>query len=215
MKNMKKMLSLIMAIAMMATSLLSTPIFAEALQENEVDSVWASVQENSTAETTVEQQEPAAAITKDEIDAKINAGQYYSDLTAEEKEAFSYCDANRAFQDMEKMLGHNAEAMALLDQQYLAFKNEMLSKSPKELFESCFRIAAVEDVYFYLTDGRPLTWEQENYIITSGSNTLMDMAKDWYEFENNADELADAISDIWDEKLPAMETDEITEEEME
>ena len=132
-----------------------------------------------------------------------------------ENESFSYCDANRAFQDMEKMLGHNAEAMAVLDQQYLAFKNEMLAKSPKELFESCFRIAAVEDVYFYLTEGRPLTWEQENYIITSGSNTLMDMAKNWYECENNADELADAISDIWDEKLPAMETDEITEEEME
>ncbi len=118
-----------------------------------------------------------------------------------ENESFSYCDANRAFQDMEKTLGHNAEAMAVLDQQYLAFKNEMLSKSPKELFESCFRIAAVEDVYFYVTENKIFKPKEKEYILNSGDCVLTDLMQDWYEYGDWNDEVTSSVENTFNERM--------------
>ena len=81
---------------------------------------------------------------------------------------------------MEKTLGHSAEAMAVLDQQYQELKNEMLSKSPEDLFESCFRIAAVEDVYFYVTENKIFKPKEKEYILNSGDCVLTDLMQDWY-----------------------------------
>lgn len=74
------------------------------------------------------------------------------------------------------------KAHDILLEQYDNFKEEMLGKDREALFYSCYKIAAVEDVYNYLVECTNLTEAQQIYIINSGENVLMNLANDWYEY---------------------------------
>lgn len=135
----------------------------------------------------------------------------FSDKNIEDV-SFSYQDAHEAYLNQIQSDMRTDKARAILLRQYNDFKDEMLTRSPEDIFESCYKISAVEDVYFHLTENLILTDAQEDYIIHSGENVLMDMAMDWYEYGNYTDELSDLINDCWLEKLPKIEADSEEEE---
>lgn len=126
-----------------------------------------------------------------------------------------YSEALAAYRNASLADERTDKARNVLLQQYNAFKDEMLSKEPKDIFEACYKISAVEDVYFYLTESAILTELQEEYIINSGENVLMDMAMDWYEYGDYAEELSDYINNSWNEKIFESETFEENSDEEE
>lgn len=87
----------------------------------------------------------------------------------------------------------------MLDAQYKDFKEEMLCLSREEIYDSCYKIAAVEDVYFHLSENVALTEAQQDYILASEDNFLKNLAMDWYEYGDTSQELSDYISQYWEE----------------
>lgn len=87
----------------------------------------------------------------------------------------------------------------MLDAQYKDFKEEMLGLSREEIYDSCYKIAAVEDVYFHLSENAALTEAQQDYILASEDNFLKNLAMDWYEYGDTSQELSDHISQYWEE----------------
>ena len=85
-----------------------------------------------------------------------------------------------------------------LDEQYMDFKEEMLCNSAEEIYDSCYRIAAVEDVYFHLSEYVTLTEVQQDYILESGDNFLKNLAMDWYEQDDTSQELSEYINKYWE-----------------
>lgn len=104
-------------------------------------------------------------------------------------------------------------------EQYNEFKDSMLEMSREDIFDNCYKIAAVEDSYNYLIEGITLTEEQQNYIIHSGDNVLMNLANDWYEYGNYNQELKDHLKDAFEEQMKGFEltqgSDDSEEEELE
>lgn len=112
----------------------------------------------------------------------------------------------------------SAKVRGILTEQYNDFKAKMLNNPPEDIYEACYKVAAVEDVYFHLTENLTLTEAQENYIIKSaanGDNMLMDMAMDWYENGDYSNELSEHITEIWYEKELNNELFDDDEEELE
>lgn len=87
----------------------------------------------------------------------------------------------------------------ILERQYMDFKGEMLNKSPEDIYDSCYKIAAVEDVYFHLSENAALTEAQQDHILASEDNFLKNLAMDWYEYGDASQELSDYISQWWEE----------------
>lgn len=87
----------------------------------------------------------------------------------------------------------------ILERQYMDFKGEMLNKSPEDIYDSCYKIVAVEDVYFYLSENVALTEAQQDHILASEDNFLKNLAMDWYEYGDASQELSDYISQYWEE----------------
>lgn len=52
------------------------------------------------------------------------------------------------------------------------FKEEMLCNSAEEIYDSCYKIAAVEDIYFHLSEYATLTEAQQDYIL-AGKHTVL------------------------------------------
>jgi len=104
-------------------------------------------------------------------------------------------------------------------EQYNEFKDSMLEMSREDIFDNCYKIAAVEDSYNYLIEGITLTEEQQNYIIHSGDNVLMNLANDWYEYGNYNQSLKDHLGEAFDEQMNGFEltqgSDDSEEEELE
>ena len=131
---------------------------------------------------------------------------------------FDFAKADKYFHMITAEYKQTDEAKDVLLNQYLDFKSEILQLSPEEIFEKAYRIAAVEDVYFHLTENAILSDEQEKYIINSGHNTLMDFADSWYESENTTDQLQDSIDSSFEQELAeynGSELEDNSEEEME
>lgn len=87
----------------------------------------------------------------------------------------------------------------VLDEQYKDFKEEMLGLSREEIYDSCYKIAAVEDVYFHLSENVTLTEAQQDHILASEDNFLKNLAMDWYEYGDTSQELSDHISKYWED----------------
>ncbi len=87
----------------------------------------------------------------------------------------------------------------VLDEQYKDFKEEMLGLSREEIYDSCYKIAAVEDVYFHLSENVTLTEAQQDHILASEDNFLKNLAMDWYEYGDTSQELSDYISKYWED----------------
>lgn len=110
-----------------------------------------------------------------------------------------YREAYQTFLANAKMDERNEQVYNILNNQYLKFKNEMLAKNPEEVFDACYKIAAVEDVYFHLLENAALTEAQQDYILASEDNFLKNLAMDWYEYGDTSQELSDYISQYWEE----------------
>lgn len=87
----------------------------------------------------------------------------------------------------------------VLDEQYMDFKEEMLCNSAEEIYDSCYKIAAVEDIYFHLSEYATLTEAQQDYILAGKHNFLKQLAMDWYEYGDTFEELSVYISQYWKE----------------
>ena len=87
----------------------------------------------------------------------------------------------------------------VLDEQYRDFKEEMLGLSREGIYDSCYKIAAVEDVYFHLSENVTLTEAQQGHILASEDNFLKNLAMDWYEYGDTSQELSDHISKYWED----------------
>lgn len=87
----------------------------------------------------------------------------------------------------------------ILERQYMDFKGEMLNKSPEDIYDSCYKIAAVEDVYFHLSENVTLTEAQQDHILAREDNFLKNLAMDWYEYGDTSQELSDHISKYWED----------------
>lgn len=111
------------------------------------------------------------------------------------------------------------KAHDIILEQYNEFKESMLERSREEIFDNCYKIAAVEDSYNYLIEGITLTEEQQNYIIHSGDNVLMNLANDWYEYGDYNQNLKDHLGEAFDEQMKGFElmpeSEDADEEELE
>lgn len=112
------------------------------------------------------------------------------------------------------------KAHDILLEQYNNFKDEMLEKDREALFYSCYKIAAVEDVYNYLVECTNLTEVQQNYIINSGENVLMNLANDWYEYGDYNENINIHVARTFDDTIRTSQfaenvTEDADEEELE
>lgn len=128
---------------------------------------------------------------------------------------FSYPEAKSYYDKIVANNERSDKVGEILDKQYNDFKDEMLSNESEKIFDSCYRISAVEDVYNYLTECTDLTEKQQNYIINSGENVLMSLAEDWYEYGDYNDNINNHISQAFDEMLGETENSVEDEPELE
>ena len=87
------------------------------------------------------------------------------------------------------------------DEEYINFKKAMVSKSPIDVFESCYKIAAMEDVYFYVTESKIFTPEEKEYILNSGDCVLTDLMQDWYDYGDWNDRVSDSVENTFSERM--------------
>ncbi len=59
----------------------------------------------------------------------------------------AYSDMNNAYIDSIEENRTDKLVREKFDEEYINFKKAMVSKSPIDVFESCYKIAAMEDVY--------------------------------------------------------------------
>lgn len=107
---------------------------------------------------------------------------------------FSYRDARSFYNKKVAETQRYDKALEILEKQYLEYKDEMLQNSPEDIFEACYKIAAVEDVYYHLTENSLLSDSQIDKIINSDENVLKAIASDWYEYGDYSDELVNSIN---------------------
>ena len=91
------------------------------------------------------------------------------------EEVLNYSDMNKAYVDSIEENRTDKLVREKFDEEYINFKKAMVSKSPIDVFELCYKIAAMEDVYFYVTGSKKFTPEEkepesiENEITSSSS----------------------------------------------
>ncbi len=146
----------------------------------------------------------------DIIDGKVKMDESYIN-----KLSFDYREIYGEFLRDTQADEQRVMALEILGKQYADFKNDMLSKTPEEIFNACYKIVAFQDVYYHLAENTTLTSEQEQYIINSGENVVSDMGYDWYEYGDYSDTLRDHIDECWLEKNIECEDSMDEGEEME
>ena len=112
------------------------------------------------------------------------------------------------------------KAHDILLEQYNEFKDSMLEMSREDIFDRCYKIAAVEDVYNYLIECTELTEAQQIYIINSGENVLMNLANDWNEYGDYNENINIHVARTFDDtirtsKFAEYMTEDAEEEELE
>lgn len=90
-------------------------------------------------------------------------------------EGLSYSDMNKAYIDSVEEDRTDKLVREKFDEEYIHFKEAMVSKSSIDVFESCYKIAAMEDVYFYVTESKIFTLEEKEYILNYGDCVLTDL----------------------------------------
>ncbi len=118
---------------------------------------------------------------------------------------FSYAEANAAYKQAVEEDRRSRLVKEKLTKTYHDFKETLLSKTPSEVFGACHRIAAVEEVYFYLTEKKVFTPEEENYILDAGDFVLTDLADEWFECGDWSEELSDIVNSNLEQYLQEYE----------
>lgn len=130
--------------------------------------------------------------------------------------SFSYREAYKSYIEQSEVDEREKKFREKVLKQYNEFKDKILEKSPEDIFEACYRIAAIEDVCFHITENDLLSDLQKNYIINSDENVLGILANDWYEFGDYNDELNDSIKSSFEQFISEKDLfDEESDEESE
>lgn len=128
---------------------------------------------------------------------------------------FSFSEAKSYYDKIVASNERSDKVGEILDKQYNDFKYEMLSNDSEKIFDSCYKICAVEDVYNYLTECAELTEKQQNYIINASENVLMSLAEDWYEYGDYNDNINAHVAEAFNEMIKETENSEEDEPELE
>lgn len=130
--------------------------------------------------------------------------------------SFSYHEAYKSYIEQTIVDEREQKFREKLLEQYNAFKDKMLGNSHEDIFEACYKIAAIEDVYFHITENLSLSEMQKNYIINSDENMLELLANDWYEYGDYNDELNTSVESSFEQIISEKDLlDEELDEESE
>ncbi|MBD8946696.1 MAG: hypothetical protein EGR97_05205 [Clostridiales bacterium] len=77
----------------------------------------------------------------------------------------------------------------------------IISKSSLDVFESCYKIAAMEYVYFYVTESKMFTPEEKEYILNSGDCVLTDLMQAWYDYGDWSDRVSSSVENTFSERM--------------
>ena len=134
-------------------------------------------------------------------------------------EGLSYSDMNKAYVDSIEEDRTDKLVREKFDEEYINFKEAMVSKSSLDVFESCYKIAAMEDVYFYVTESKIFTPEEKEYILNSGDYVLTDLMQAWYDYGDWSDRVSDSVDNTFSERMSeyqkSLDNSEDCEEELE
>ena len=135
------------------------------------------------------------------------------------QEAISFCDMNKSYAVSVEEDRKDKLVREKFDEEYINFKEAMASKSSLEVFESCYKIAAMEDVYFYVTESKIFTPEEKEYILNSGDYVLTDLMQAWYDYGDWSDEVSNSVDNTFSERMSeyqkSLDNSEDCEEELE
>ena len=135
------------------------------------------------------------------------------------EEVLSYSDMNKAYVNSIEENRTDKLVREKFDEEYINFKKAMVSKSPIDVFESCYKIAAMEDVYCYVTESKIFTPEEKEYILNSGDCVLTDLMQDWYDYGDWNDRVSDSVENTFSERMgeyqKSSDNSEDCEEELE
>ena len=135
------------------------------------------------------------------------------------EEVLSYSDMNKAYVDSIEENRTDKLVREKFDEEYINFKKAMVSKSSLDVFESCYKIAAMEDVYCYVTESKTFTPEEKEYILNSGDCVLTDLMQDWYDYGDWNDRVSDSVDNTFNERMgeyqKSLDNSEDCEEELE
>lgn len=134
-------------------------------------------------------------------------------------EELSYIDMNKAYINSIEEDRTDKLVREKFDEEYSHFKEAMVSKSSLDVFESCYKIAAMEDVYFYVTENKIFTPEEKDYILNSGDCVLTDLMQAWYDYGDWNDRVSDSVDNTFNERMDeyqkSLNNSEDCEEELE
>ena len=134
-------------------------------------------------------------------------------------EGLSYNDMNKKYIDSIEEDRTDKLIREKFDEEYINFKEAMVSKSPVDVFESCYKIAAMEDVYFYVTESKMFTPEEKEYILNSGDCVLTDLMQAWYDYGDWSDRVSSCVENTFSERMSeyqkSLDNSEDCEEELE
>ena len=77
---------------------------------------------------------------------------------------YCHCDLIPEDFEEENISSSDADMEGLSFSYHDTYKDGMLKESPEKIYEGCCKIAAVEDVYFHLTETEFLSDKQKEYI---------------------------------------------------
>ena len=135
------------------------------------------------------------------------------------QEAMSFCDMNKSYAVSVEEDRKDKLVREKFDEEYINFKETMVSKSSLDVFESCYKIAAMEDVYFYVTESKIFTPEEKEYILNSGDYVLTDLMQAWYDYGDWSEEVSNSVDNTFSERMSeyqkSLDNSEDCEEELE
>ena len=135
------------------------------------------------------------------------------------QETMSFCDMNKSYTVSVEEDRKDKLVREKFDEEYINFKEAMVSKSSLDVFESCYKIAAMEDVYFYVTESKIFTPEEKEYILNSGDYVLTDLMQAWYDYGDWSDEVSNSVDNTFSERMgeyqKSLDNSEDCEEELE
>jgi len=113
-----------------------------------------------------------------------------------------YQDALEKYNIYTKIAAKDDAVYGKLLQEYNDFRDEMLSKDPKDIFESAYKIACIEDLFFILTENMDFTKTQKDYVINNEESTLLNLYNEWNDTDfNHTQEMTDTINDFFNDEL--------------
>lgn len=142
----------------------------------------------------------------------------FSDISVME-ESLSYCDINKQYIHSVEDERTDKLVHEKFDKEYNKFREAVVSKSSSDVFESCYTIAAMRDVYFHVTENMAFTQAEKEFILNSDNCILTDLMKEWYEYGEYSDEVSNCVDEAFDrymeEYQKSLNNSEDCEEELE